>query len=53
MREKAQEEERRRQEEEESKKEKERLQHESAESSFRAWKKRKDSELRKKIQENK
>jgi hypothetical protein len=53
MREKAQEEERRRQQEAELRKEKERLKRESAESSFCAWKKKKDSELRNKIKENK
>ena len=53
MREKAQKEERRRQQEEESKKEKEKLKLETAESSFRAWKKKKDLEIKKKIKENK
>ena len=52
MKEKAQKEERRRQQEEESKKENEKLKHERAESSFRAWKKKKDSEIKKKIKEN-
>ena len=53
MREKAQGEQKRRQQEEDSKKEKEKIKHENAESSFCAWKKKKDSELKKKIKENK
>jgi len=53
MREKARKEERRRQQEEESKKEKEKLKHERAESSFHAWKKKKDLEIKKNIKENK
>ena len=51
MREKAQKAERRRQQEEESKKEKEKSKHEIAESSFRAWKKKKDLEIKNKIKE--
>jgi hypothetical protein len=48
-----QKEERKKQEEEEAKKEKERMKRESAKSSFNAWKNRKDSELKKKIKEDK
>lgn len=52
LKERAQEEKRRKQEEEEAKKEKERVKRESAEASFCAWKKKKDSELKKKMMED-
>ena len=53
VREKAQKEERGKQHEKESEKEKEKLKRERAESSFGAWKKKKDLEIKKKIKENK
>jgi hypothetical protein len=53
LKEKAQEEKRKKQEEEEAKKEKDRVKRENAEATFCAWKKKKDSELKKKMMEEK